>query len=153
MKTRNGYVSNSSSSSFIVAYNYLEEECKCPHCDSVSMSPREFISSLERIINANCTTFTKEEFIKTAQENIKEFNKNIEFYKIKNSMKEYGSEYALSREEDAKRSTETLMKEVEEIDRDTIAEFEISYYDYMPICILKQLIKQGKLVLIRGEEL
>jgi len=48
MKIRNGFVSNSSSSSFVIAYkkDYVDNNCKCPTCGS-SINVIKLIKSLE----------------------------------------------------------------------------------------------------------
>lgn len=51
MKTRFGFISNSSSSSYIVAIKFLKTSEKCPYCGRSDPNPQNFLEALERSNN------------------------------------------------------------------------------------------------------
>lgn len=65
MKIRNGFVSNSSSSSFIV---HIKKEPKCPHCGREDLDLTEVISQTKEYDSTYMETMNKEATIKRVKE-------------------------------------------------------------------------------------
>jgi len=71
MKIRNGFVSNSSSSSFIV---HIKKEPKCPHCGRGDIDLTEVISQSEDYGPTYMETMTKEATIKRIKEWVDDYD-------------------------------------------------------------------------------
>lgn len=71
MKIRNGFVSNSSSSSFIV---HIKKEPKCPHCGREDLDLTEVIPQTREYDDSYMEIMTKEETIKKVKEWVGEYD-------------------------------------------------------------------------------
>ncbi|MFA6889890.1 MAG: hypothetical protein WCQ80_02580 [Bacilli bacterium] len=132
MKTRIGYVSNSSSSSFIIAYNDKKIEFKSEHGGVISLSPHDFYFYINSLSNS----------FGDATE-IEAVGKDNVLSSI-NSWSEWSNSG-----EDYNKDLKELIKKSPE---DYITMFSISYHDALPMMLLKALLSDGAIRLLYSSE-
>lgn len=155
MKIRSGFVSNSSSTSFIVGLRKKKSE-PCPHC---GRSDPDFIDAYIERGNVNDTGLIIDgrfsSVIDSLNENIKEHQSSIKEYQMHRPQDSVGwgkSTYAdmISYEESDIKEIEALIGKIEKIQNEgyTIHEIEISYHDGPARDKLQELVKTGSAVII-----
>jgi len=132
MKIRTNYVSNSSSSSFIIAYNDKKVEFKSENGGVIRFSPHDFYSYLDSL-HSNYSDSTQLDAV----------GKDNVLYMIND-----WSTWSSSSEDNYKDLKELIKKSHE----DYMIMFSISYHDKLSMILLNALLSDGAIRLLYSSE-
>ena len=157
MKIRNGFVSNSSSSSFIVAVNPKE---KCPHCGRSSMNIVDVLASTDWCNDTELKWTNPTEFINELEKEIEK--EQLDLYKWKDmdgddmvtSYTDWrGKEHKYKVSELRLWAKDTILANQKILDKinkalkegKQVAHFDIDYHDPVMNDMVQEQIKNGEL--------
>lgn len=133
MKIRKGYVSNSSSSSFIIAYNDKKVEFKSENGGVIRFGPHDFYDHLQSCSGSNSESTQLEA---NGKDN------------ILSAINDWSS-YSVS---DGKDYYKDLKESIKNSDEENIIMFDIGYHDELSMVFLKALLGDGAVRLLHSSE-
>ena len=164
MIIRHGFVSNSSSSSYIIALKPDAITIECPCCHRKGISIIDFIETLPRNYSSEETRLEKSSRAKILYEyyaDLKTCEHNIIEYKRHNpdevNVRSYNGQITwgqyLEWEEQDKKYIEDKIKLIESIPMDLeVIELRISYHDELVQSVLKNELNAGNITIIYDSE-
>ena len=144
MKIRSGFVSNSSSSSFIIAFD-ASKFCPCPHCGRKDISILDLIESKYHNSDTEVIWSDATERIKQIQNKIKKLQDQA-IHKTVVKKDSWFSDCVADYEQEIK-----LIKDASDKGL-TVAEISISYHDEYLNSEFNNLSENGKLEILRSYE-